>query len=564
MVTKISFRLAFLSFAILAIAIVTTFPMAHADVVSHARVVRLSFVEGDVAYQSPGSSDWQRAVMNLPIRQDFSLRTDSGYAEVEFETGLVIHLAGNTQVDFTDLSLVDGHKVTSLKLDQGTVIATANMQKGDQLSIASGNGDVKVPRNGRFRIDAAQSQNWVTVFHGKVDVANGPSLTEVDSGKTLHYGPAIQDGEPNQSSVDRSPRTDAFDKWASEREQAHENAQSDSGEFVRQRDYAFSTADLYNYGLWSNIAGYGMGWQPYGVAANWMPFSNGSWLFDDAGADWMWASAEPWGWTPYHYGGWVDIDGEGWFWIPEDLGYFQGGNASFVNVGNQVGWTPNAPQPVNPGKVRVAPITPVRVVFAGGGSNGVIVAGPRGIVSPTGVVRTASGPASTFVQTGAPTVATLSASGVSVTSRGPARPLSTTTAYSPRATAGVTVGARNGAPGNVGAPSNLNAPGARPTTLAPHSSPAPVVRAPSTFAVAGSGSRSSGVTPVVSSAYSGGGAHSGGGTIGATGTAGAGSGLNGGAGGHSTGTTSSAGGAPPAGGGAAPGGSSGGSSGGKH
>jgi hypothetical protein len=518
---NISFRLAVLSSAIIAIAITATFPMAHADVVSHARIVRLSFVEGDVAYQSPGSP-WQRAVMNLPLQQGYSVRTDAGYAEVEFESGLVVQLAGNTQLEFKQLSLIDGHKVTSLKLDQGTMIATANLEKGDDVSISSGNGDVKVPRSGRFRIDSAQSQNWVTVFRGKVDVANGGNNTELESGKTLHFGSAAA-GDADQSSVDRSPRTDAFDKWASDREQAQENAQGGAGEFVRPRDYAFSTADLYNYGMWSNISGYGMAWQPYGMGANWMPFSSGMWMFDDIGMDWMWASAEPWGWIPYHYGGWVYIDGEGWFWMPENLGNFYGGTANFVTVGNQVGWTPTAPTPTNPKKVRIAPVTPttpVRVVFAGSGSNGVIVAGPRGVVPGASPVKIASGPASTFVQTSAPSVATLGASGVIVTSRGPMRPV-TTLAYSPRGTsAGV----------GVSAPS-----AGRPAAMAPHTSPVAVTRAPSTFAVAGSGSRSSGVTPVISSAYNGG-SHSSGGATGATNTSSAANGSSSTMT-HSTGTT---------------------------
>lgn len=538
---NISFRLAILSSAIMAIAIVATFPMAHADVVSHARIVRLSFVEGDVAYQTPGSP-WQRAMMNLPLQQGFSLRTDTGYAEVEFESGLLVELAGNTQLEFTQLSLIDGHKVTSLKLDQGTMIATANLQKGDDISISSGNGDVTVPRSGRFRIDASQSQNWVTVFHGKVDVANGGNNTEVENGKTLHFGSAVANGDADQSNMDRSPKTDAFDKWASEREQAQDNAQEGAGEFLRQRDYSFSTADLYNYGLWSNISGYGMGWQPFGMGANWMPFSNGLWMFDDMGADWMWASAEPWGWLPYHYGGWVYLDGEGWFWIPQNLGFFQGGNATFVTVGNQVGWTPTAPTPVNPKKNRIAPITPanpVRIVFAGGGPKGVIVAGPRGVVPGASPVKIAAGPAPTFVQTGAPNVATLGASGVVVTSRGPQRPVNTL-AYSPRGTSGGTSAPKSGAPGNLGAPIGLSAQGGRPTAMAPHSSPAPVMRAPSTFAIAGSGSRSSGVTPVISSAYNGG-AHSSGGATGASSaTNGSSGGTNVGTAGHSTGTTAPA------------------------
>ncbi len=180
-------------------------------------MVRLSFVEGDVAYQRAGAT-WQRAMMNQPIQQDFSLRTDAGYAEVEFETGLVIRLAQNTQMDFTELSMIDGRKVTRLKLDEGTIITTANLSHNDELSVAAGNVDVTVPRNGRFRVDATESQNWVTVFHGKVEVASGQTTKEVESGKTLHAG-----GASSALSVDASPEADAFDKWVTDRDKAEQN-----------------------------------------------------------------------------------------------------------------------------------------------------------------------------------------------------------------------------------------------------------------------------------------------------------------------------------------------------
>jgi len=567
-----SFRLAILSALIITIAIVAAMPpFAHADAVSHARIVRLSFLEGDVAYQNQSSgSAWERAVTNLPIREGLSLRTDAGYAEVEFESGLVVHLAGNTQLEFTELNLTDGHKVTSLKLDQGTMIATANLQKGDEVTVASGNGLVTLPRSGRVRIDSAQSQNWVTVFHGRADVVTGGSNTPVESGKTLHFGPALpgadaaQGGEQNLSSVDRSPRTDAFDKWAAQREEAQQNAQSDSEEFLRPRDYAFSTADLYNYGLWSNISGYGMAWQPYGMGANWMPFSNGMWMFDDMGADWMWASGEPWGWLPYHYGGWVFLDGEGWFWIPQNLGNFRGGNANFLSVGNQVGWTPTLATPNNPKKVRISPVSPVsptRVVFAGGGAKGVIVAGPRGIVGPTAPIRVGTRPAATFTQTGAPALTALGATGVTVISRGPA-PGNTARTYTPHAGAGGGPAFGSGAPRN-GGPGNLGAPtiAGRPTVMAPHTAPVAVMRPPSTFAIAGSGGRNSGVSPVTSSSFGGGVRPSGGGIGGGTNTASASNGSSGGAGGGAAGRP--AGGAAPtgaptqAGGGAAPAGTAG-------
>ena len=476
------FVILFVAMAIVCVAA----PAARADEVSHARVVRLSFVEGDVAYQRAGAT-WQRAMMNQPIQQDFSLRTDAGYAEVEFETGLVIRLAQHTQMDFTELSMIDGRKVTRLKLDEGTIITTANLSHNDELSVAAGNVDVTVPRNGRFRVDATESQNWVTVFHGKVEVASGQTTKEVESGKTLHA-----DGASSALSVDASPEADAFDKWVTDRDKAEQTSQSNASQYVSQQNYSYNVADLYNYGLWYNMPGYGMVWQPYGMGAGWMPFGNGLWMMGDPGMGWMWTSYEPWGWLPYHYGGWVNLAGGGWYWVPQNLGTFHGATANFVNVGNQVGWTPAIAAPVNPGKVKAGPSGPVQVVFAGGASNGVIMAGQRGQLTPGSTLKMMQAPAGSFSQS-APAASTLAANGVTVTGRAPVRPVSTAIAASSQGTASA----------NNGAPAKMNGPAGRPTAMAPRSAPMPVMRAPSTFARVGAGGANAGVTPVRTSGNSG-------------------------------------------------------------
>jgi hypothetical protein len=527
-------------FAILAVTIVAV-PPAHSDDVSHARIVRLSFVEGDVAYQRPGSP-WQRANMNLPVQQDFSLRTDAGYAEVEFDGGLMVRLAPNTQIEFPELSLIAGAKVTSLKLDKGTIITTTNISRNDQVSIASGNLNVTVAHSGRFRMDASEIQNFVTAFHGKVDVVNGSSTTELESGKTLHFGVA-----EGTSTVDRNQPLDAFDKWVAQRDDAQQMAQSGAGEFTSQRNYAYSTGDLYNYGLWYNVSGYGMLWQPYGVDSLWMPFGNGMWMFGDPGFGWMWNSFEPWGWLPYHYGGWVNIAGQGWFWAPQNLGTFLPANANFVNVGNQVGWTPNIAPPLNPNKVKVSMAAQTQVVFAGAASNGVIVAGLHGQLASGTTAQSASSPAPTFAQQASPARAILAASGVAVIARAPARSanMNPSLAYAPRSASNTSNGAPNSSAGaNSSARTNLNAnlsaPAARPAFLPPpHSSPMPVAQAPSTFAnSSNSANRSSGFSPVGSSSSANfGGSHGGAAPSGASGAQGA-QGANSGA--HSGAPASSA------------------------
>src|SRR5947209_4704873 len=77
---------------------------------SHARIIRLSLVQGDVRFArdvkgDPLTSDkanWEGATLNLPIRQGYVLATDHGRAEVEFENGAMAFLAENTVVEFYD------------------------------------------------------------------------------------------------------------------------------------------------------------------------------------------------------------------------------------------------------------------------------------------------------------------------------------------------------------------------------------------------------------------------------------------------------------------------------
>src|SRR5215813_9770977 len=84
---------------------------AKADL-SHARIVRLSLVQGDVRFArdvkgdplSDSRSGWEAAALNLPIRQGYVLATDAGRAEVEFENGALVFLAENTVLEFYDLS----------------------------------------------------------------------------------------------------------------------------------------------------------------------------------------------------------------------------------------------------------------------------------------------------------------------------------------------------------------------------------------------------------------------------------------------------------------------------
>jgi hypothetical protein len=330
----------FAAFSVLfAAVLIIGAPVAEAQDYSNIRIVRLSFVQGSVQYQRPGEP-WQDAEMNLPIQQGFALQTADGYAEVEFENGLAMRLAANSSVEFTQLALVDGGHITRLSISRGTALITANLSRNDALSVAASNLNLQVPRSGRFRVDVTPTESWVTVFHGKVEVGSSSgSASVLGGGHTLR-----EDARANTPEIARSPAPDAFDKWVSEREQALSYAQSGTSDYLQSKSYTAGFADLYAFGLWSNIPGYGPGWLPYGVGPNWMPFVSGQWLFM-ANTGWNWISSEPWGWVPYHFGAWVNAPGMGWAWVPRGPLAWQPATATWVQVNGQLGWVPHSAPP---------------------------------------------------------------------------------------------------------------------------------------------------------------------------------------------------------------------------
>lgn len=93
------------------------------------------------------------------------------------------------------------------------------------------------------------------------------------------------------------------------------------------------------HGHWVTAGGYGECWYPGGVAAGWQPYTNGEWVYTDYG--WTWASYDPWGDYPFHYGTWVWVDPYGWVWVP---GYvWAPAWVTWCYSDSYVGWAPIPP-----------------------------------------------------------------------------------------------------------------------------------------------------------------------------------------------------------------------------
>jgi hypothetical protein len=334
----------------------------------HARIIRLSLVQGDVRYARETHGDpladsnagWETAELNLPIRQGYVVATDNGRAEVEFENGAMAFLKENTVLQFFDLSLKDGALTTRLVLLQGSASFYVNPAQGDYFSVTG--GDFTVEANGRatFRVDNYSDGSTVEDARGPLTVLHGDQTTRLNKGQSL----SMKAGDELSVNVGRVPAEDEFDQWVSGRIDSVSTATSAALQYTSSPYYTPGFASLYSYGSFFNCGGYGYGWRPFGAGFGWSPFTDGQWVLDPA-FGWTWVSFQPWGWAPYHYGGWLFDSGcGGWFYSPPlYYGYYPG------TVGRRPPRRVNPPRPIfhpatavfvrSNGKVGLVPMHPL-------------------------------------------------------------------------------------------------------------------------------------------------------------------------------------------------------------
>jgi hypothetical protein len=317
---------------------------------SRARVVRLSFVEGQVSIQRPDIAEWTDAPVNTPIEEGFKLATgEGGFAEVEFENGSTVRLGQLTLLEFTQLGLAsEGSKINRLTLNSGYATFHASPEGQDVYEVATSNGTLSPRGKALFRVDVDSSEERLEVFNGFVDLAGPLGSWTLNKNSILDFSPDAD--QPVQLS--EGITKDDWDRWVEDREgqeQAASNALSPGGYTNNGSDDVYGWSDLAYYGNWSYMSGYGYGWTPT-VNAGWSPYSTGRWVWYP-GFGFVWISADPWGWLPYHYGGWEFIAGMGWVWFPGVFGAWSPALVTWYGGPGWIGWTPRhgLPRPANSG-----------------------------------------------------------------------------------------------------------------------------------------------------------------------------------------------------------------------
>jgi FecR protein len=394
----------FFKFCICALVLLLGAVAAPADS-SHARVIRLSLVQGDVRFArdvkgdplAAGKAEWEAAELNLPIRQGYVLATDNGRAEVEFENGAMAFLAENTVLEFYDLSLENGAKITRLVLRQGTGSFYVNPENGDYFSVTSGDFTAEASTKTNFRVDTFDDGSGISVAKGHVSILNKDKTSEVAKGQSY----SVKANDATSAVLGHAPDSDDFDRWVSGREDSVSTATVAARQYMSSPNYSSGMADLTSYGSWYSCGGIGAGncWRPYGMGLGWSPFDSGGW-FNDSVFGYSFIGSQPWGWLPYHYGGWVFDPVFGWLWDPSGFGYLGAGgylpwrSSTGVWMRSRTGLVGIVP--VHPLDVRgQAPINLARGVFPV--SSGAVSAQPVSAAATDGWKVEKSAPKNTLI-----------------------------------------------------------------------------------------------------------------------------------------------------------------------
>src|SRR5260370_11552685 len=220
---------------------------------SHARIVRLSDVQGTVQINKNSGLGFENAFANLPITQGTELRTrENGRAEIEFEDGSTLRLTPNTAVEFSTLGSSDaGKRVSTVDLVEGKAYVNWLGKSGDEFTLNFSQEKVTLTQAAHFRVASSSSIAEVASFKNTLEVVGPSGLVKVDKRKMVTFDVHAND----QPTVAKNFEEDTYDQWDKQSLEYHDQYSKNNS-----ISYAYGSSDLGYYGGYSNLARDGRIW----------------------------------------------------------------------------------------------------------------------------------------------------------------------------------------------------------------------------------------------------------------------------------------------------------------
>jgi hypothetical protein len=269
------------------------------------RVARLQFMNGSVSIQPHGTDDWVEGAVNRPLTNADNVWADkNSRAELNLGTG-ILRLGAESSLTLTNVN----ENTAQASLHQGTLnVHVRHLFDGETYEIDTPNQAFTILRTGdyRFDVDPNGDATVVTVWRGEGEASGKGQAVRVKA----HTQTRFSDGESLVHVTNSAPDPDSFDEWCERRDRRIDSSRS--SQYVSPD--VIGSEDLDDHGTWRDTPEYGNVWVPNDVGADWAPYSNGNWIYQDPWG-WTWQDYAPWGFAPFHYGRWVSFGGY-WGWAP--------------------------------------------------------------------------------------------------------------------------------------------------------------------------------------------------------------------------------------------------------
>jgi hypothetical protein len=279
----------------------------HAQPDPPAQAGRLSYITGNVSFQTQGSDDWGQAIPNLPLGPGDRIVTDfDGRAEIQVGQTFV-RIGPNA-----DISLIDSTPMgLYFGVAQGPVhIQVRGLWDGQSVYVNTPSGSATESTPGQFRVDVFPDQD--AALFTAFGVGNNLLITGAGGFAQNLPGQALElvGSNPVVPQWMAASDWDILDQWSQQRDQ--QIAQARSYQYVSPE--VPGAYELDAAGTWQPGTPYGAIWFPNNVPGGWAPYHYGHWV-NHAPWGWVWIEDESWGYAPFHYGRWVAFNGR-WGWIP--------------------------------------------------------------------------------------------------------------------------------------------------------------------------------------------------------------------------------------------------------
>jgi hypothetical protein len=302
-----------------------------------ARAGRVADVTGEAWLLDTETRSWVPVERNQTLTEGDQVRTGAqGRLNVRIGSTSV-WLDTLTELQFARLD----EGIALLRMITGEIgMRLRTPQAVNEYRVQTQQGVIMAESEGLYRVAQNRGATQLATLQGRARFDGDP--TRPAQRAWLRAGEQAEFWGTDVAHTENQPLSrSGFSAWLIEQDRVESGLGSEAMALVSPEMTGVEVLD--QHGRWEQVQEYGAVWIPYNVASDWAPYRYGHWAWTPRWG-WTWVDDSPWGFAPFHYGGWVQINGR-WGWAPGR----SGSRPIYTPVHSGFERPVHRPSPSNPG-----------------------------------------------------------------------------------------------------------------------------------------------------------------------------------------------------------------------